>query len=276
MAQIRTQEGSALPRRGRPNAPAPVLIIAALVFLALFVAWGFLYNWFLSTWGQNNDLALGLATAFFWVLALAIVVVAVMWTRTVFAGWQTRDLLLVAVVGAAFGPLFLVWNTVYGWTGALGPWQNLIGGFWWIPVILVPYIIRKPGAALVAEIIASVIETLLGSQYGVVGAAVGGLVQGMGAEVIFMLTGWRRYDWVTLSIAGVASAVTGFVYYLPIYYAGYDLPYLAATLAAYVIGVLVFAVLGTKLIVDALLPTGVLDGFAIGRERRAKQRAEEF
>ena len=52
-------------------------------------------------------------------------------------------------------------------------------------------------------------------------AALAGLTQGMGAEVIFMLTGWKRYDWLTLALAGIASAVTGFVYLWPIYYVGY-------------------------------------------------------
>ena len=42
-----------------------------------------------------------------------------------------------------------------------------------------------------------------------------GLTQGMGAEVIFALTGWKRYDWLTLTLAGVGATITGFVYVWP-------------------------------------------------------------
>lgn len=272
--QVEPQRG---PGQNSPSPrPGPAIIVAGVGFLALFIAWGFLYNLFKQQWG-SNDVAIALATAFFWLLVFAVVAAVAWWSKTIFAAWQTRDLLLVAIVGAAFGPLFTAWSAVYTGAGVfLGPWNDLIGGFWWIPVILIPYIVRKPGAALVAEIIAATIETMLGGQYGIIGGAVGGLVQGMGAEVIFMLTAWRRYDWLTLSLAGVASAVTGFVYYIPIYYAGYSVDLLLITLVAYIIGVLIFAVVGGRLLGDALLSTGVLNRFAIGRERRQAEATTDF
>ncbi|MFL5732655.1 MAG: ECF transporter S component [Chloroflexia bacterium] len=277
MAEIATnRQGAGM----EPAKPSPVssraIVVAGVAFLLLFVAWIPLYNWFSSLTG-GNELALGIMTAVFWLLVFGVVVAAVAWSRAAFERWDTRDLMLVAVVGAAFGPLFALWTNIYTFAGGfLGPWNDLVGGFWWLPAILVPYIIRKPGAALVAETLAALVSVLAGSPYGFVGAALAGLTQGMGAEVVFMLTGWKRYDWLTLSLAGVASAVTGFVYLWPIYYVGYSTQLLLITLAAYIIGVLIFAVVGGKLLGDALLSTGVLNRFAIGRERRQAAASGEF
>lgn len=275
MAQLETnRRDAALPRDERAAVPSAALIVAGLAFLAFFAGWIPLYNWFKSLWGEN-ELLVGLASAFFWLLVFGVAVAAARWSHTIFEGWQTRDLMLTAVVAAAFGPLFAFWTVIYnGTASALGPVNDVMQGFWWMPVILVPYIIRKPGAALVAETLAALISLLAGSPYGFIGAVLAGLTQGMGAEVVFMLTGWRRYDWLTLSLAGIASAVTGFVYVWPIYYAGYATDLLLISLTALIVGVLFFAVVGGKLLGDALLATGVLNRFAIGRERRQPDTSE--
>lgn len=277
MAQITAnQPGMPSRNEARSGVPRWVTVVAGVGFLALFAVWILFYGWFSSV-ANGNELELGIIAAVFWLLVFGLVVAAVMYSHVALAGWQTRDLMLVAVVGAAFGPLFAWWAAVYNATQSfLGPWNDLVGGFWWLPAILVPYIVRKPGAALIAETLAAIVSMLAGSPYGFVGAVLAGLTQGMGAEVIFMLTGWKRYDWLTLSLAGIASAVTGFVYLWPIYYAAYAPDLLLITLAAYIVGVLLFAVVAGKLIGDALLATGVLNRFAIGRERGEARAGGEF
>lgn len=273
MARAESKNGTV---RAAHRPLGPALVVAGLAFLTLFAVWVPLYKWITAASG-GNELVTGLMSALFWLIVFAIVVVAARWSRTIFQGWQTRDLALTAVVGAIFGPLFVGWAGAYAATGVLlGPWNDVMQGFWWLPAILVPYIIRKPGAALVAETLAALVSLLAGSPYGFVGAVLAGLTQGMGAEVIFMLTGWKRYDWLTLSVAGVASALTGFVYLWPIYYIEYGTAALIITAVAFVLGVLLFAVIGGKLLGDALLQTGVLDRFAIGRERRARQATSDF
>jgi energy-coupling factor transport system substrate-specific component len=260
--------------------PTPIMIVAGIAFLALFVAWIPLHGWLaqlFNTAGDSDNLGLSLASIVLWLLVFAVVLAAARWSHTVFEGWQTSDLLLTAVVGAVFGVIFSLWTGVYAAFGAvLGPWNDLVGGLWWVPAILIPYIIRKPGAALVGETLAAFVSFLAGSPYGFIGAVIAGIVQGMGAEVVFMLTGWRSYNIVTLIAAGIAAATTGFVYLWPIYYTGYTTTALLITYAAYVIGVVLFASIGSKLLGDALLATGVLDRFAIGRDRRAAQPQVDF
>jgi energy-coupling factor transport system substrate-specific component len=257
------------------------MIVAGIAFLALFVAWIPLHNWmaqaFNTTVDDTLNVGVNLATILLWLLVFGVVVAAARWSHTVFEGWQTRDLLLTAVVGAVFGVIFSLWSGVYAFFGTiLGPWVDLVGGLWWVPAILIPYIIRKPGAALVGETIAAFVSFLAGSPYGFVGAVLAGIVQGMGAEVVFMLFGWRNYSITTLILAGIASATTGFIYLWPIYYIGYTTTALLITYAAYVIGVVLFASIGSKLLGDALLATGVLDRFAIARDKRAAQPQVDF
>ncbi|HEX8227818.1 MAG TPA: ECF transporter S component [Chloroflexia bacterium] len=281
MAQIRTDPDSGY-KPEPANTPTTLMVIAGVAFLALFAGWIFLYDWLARTLPGDENIIRGLLSALFWLVVFVVVLVAARASNTVFASWQTRDILLLALVAAAFGPLFVQWQAVYtGFGGFLlqlgvgAGWNDIAQGFWFLPAILVPYIIRRPGAALFAETLAAAVSVLAGSPYGIIGAAVGGLVQGMGAEVIFMLWGWRRYDWLTLSLAGAASAITGFVYYWPIYYAALDATLLAITATAFVIGVLLLAVIPGKLLGDALLATGVLDRFQIGRDRRDRVAASE-
>ena len=265
---------------GQNPAPTPtiLMVVAGLAYLGLFAGWIAFYGWLAQTVGTDSVWLIVL-TAFFWLLVFVVVLVAARMSNTVFATWQTRDILLLALVAAAFGPLFVQWQVVYDGVGRwlTAGWNDIFQGFWFLPVILLPYIIRRPGAALFAESLAAAVSLLGGTPYGIIGAAVGGLVQGMGAEVIYMLTGWRRYDWLTLAVAGAASAITGFIYYVPIYYAGLDPALLVLTGFSFVIGVLLLAVIPGKLLGDALLATGVLDRFQIGRDRRARSAsAEDF
>jgi energy-coupling factor transport system substrate-specific component len=278
MANIVTQEGMAGKSGNRGMASRPVVIVAALAFFGFFVAWIPLYlNVLIPLWGQNNDLALGLSSAVFWLVVFAVTIVAVRWSQTAFEAWTTADLMLTAVLGAVFGLVFLVWALVYDpISKVLVDWAALADGVWFIPAILVPYIIRKPGAALVGETLAGFIAVLLGSPWGFLGSAIAGLTQGIGAEVIFALTGWKRYDWPTLTLAGIGSAVAGFVFVWPLWNIGLSTTLLLINFVGQVIGVLVFAVVGGKLLGDALLSTGVLNRFAIGREKREATAGGEF
>ena len=55
------------------------------------------------------------------------------------AGWRTRDVVVTAVLGAAFGVVFWAWgNLVWPATAFLGPLQNLLYGPWLIPAVLGP------------------------------------------------------------------------------------------------------------------------------------------
>src|SRR5688572_8836967 len=80
--------------------------------------------------------------------------------------WRTRDIVVTAVIAVAFGVLFAAFNLL--WTGltAFGPALNILYAVWLMPAIVAAVVVRKPGAALFAEMVAAGLFTLLGSVWG--------------------------------------------------------------------------------------------------------------
>lgn len=185
-----------------------------------------------------------------------------------FAQWKTRDLIITAVLAVALGILLIAWTAVYEGPGtalltSLG--ANLLYGVYFLPGIMVPYIVRKPGTALLASFLAAAVE-LMGTQWGLP-AIIYGLLQGLGAEVVFAARGWKDYRLIILMIASVMSAAFGFVFE----YWQYAYSSLAPIVqAAYVLlrapSALILAGWLGKALADALARTGVLRGMALTRK----------
>lgn len=187
--------------------------------------------------------------------------------------WRTVDVIVAAVIAVAFGIVFQVWNII--WKGSEGPFaffaplQSIMYGVWLIPAALSALIVRKPGAALFTETVASAISVLLGSPYGAM-AILQGAVQGLGAELGFAASRYRSYRPVTAALSGALGGLFATLFDALYWYPGtswvsFRLPYIAiGTLSC-----LVIAGLGSVALTRALANTGVLDRFPAGRERAA-------
>src|SRR3954469_13690618 len=110
-------------------------------------------------------------------------------------GWTLRETLIVTVLGAVFAVLYLAWVQVWLIAQAIfgAVTMDVVMGFWFTASIVAAAIIRKPGAAFAAEVLASGVEILLGSPAGLL-LLLSGAIQGAGAEVIFAATRWRNYS----------------------------------------------------------------------------------
>jgi len=183
--------------------------------------------------------------------------------------WRTRDIMMVATIGVIFGILFYFWNILWDVVKPLvlffKPIRHLIYGFWLIPAVLAPYIIRKPGAGLISELIASIVSALIGAKWGI-DTVISGLVQGIGAEIIFGLTLWKNYKIPVLILAGAASAFAAWVHDWIMWYGGTEPHILVAMLVFIIISGIFLTGLGSKYIGDALKATDVLTGFPIASE----------
>lgn len=185
-------------------------------------------------------------------------------------GWTLREILIVAVLGAVFGVLYLAWVQVWLIAQAVfGPvTMDVVMGFWFIVSIIAAAIIRKPGAALVSELLAAATQILLGSPAGLL-LLLTGLVQGAGAEAVFAATRWRDYRLPVLIAAGVGASVFSFIYTWIRFNYGALAPGLLVTM--FVLRCLSGALLGGVLghfIVEALYRTGVLSGLPIDHAKR--------
>ena len=175
-----------------------------------------------------------------------------------FAAWRTREILLAAVIGVVFGVVFAVWNGIYGGLGELTkPLPDVLYGMWLVPAILAPVLIRRPGAALFAEMVAAGVSALLGSQWGP-DTLLSGFVQGAAAELVFAMVGYRRWSLPVLSVAAVASAVGAFVHDWALYYSGVAADVQVLRLALMAVSAIVFAAFGSLAIERSLRKAGVL------------------
>jgi energy-coupling factor transport system substrate-specific component len=174
--------------------------------------------------------------------------------------WRTRDIVVVAVIGVAFGVAFWAFGPVWRAVAFLGPAQNILYGAWVMPVLVAPLIVRKPGAALFAELVAAGLSALLGSTWGV-DTLLSGFVQGAAAELVFAFTLYRSWSLVVLALAGLASMAAAFVHDVVVWYAGYATDVLVVTAIAMAISGLVLLPTASVALVRALRRTGVLGGF---------------
>ncbi|REC97652.1 energy-coupling factor transport system substrate-specific component [Microbacterium sp. AG157] len=187
--------------------------------------------------------------------------------------WRVVDIVVAAVLGVAIGLLFWGWNTVGGlWftamdgvTPGLG---GLAAGVWLIGGVIGGLVIRKPGAALLVELIAAIVSAMIGNVWGVT-TIFSGLAQGLGAELIFLAFLYLRFTLPVAMLAGVGAGVGAWVLELFLTpnlakSVEFNLVYLG-TLA--VSGALLAGLVGW-LLVRALAATGALSRFAAGREAR--------
>lgn len=184
--------------------------------------------------------------------------------------WSLREILIVAVLGAVFGVLYLGWVQIWLIAQAIfgTVTMDVVMGFWFIVSIVAAAIIRKPGVAIISEVLAALTEILLGSPAGLM-LLLSAFIQGAGAEVVFAATGWRNYRLPVLMAAGVGAAIFSFAYTWFLF--NYSALAPGLLLAMFVLrclsGALLAGLLG-HVIVEALYRTGVLSGLTIDHERR--------
>jgi energy-coupling factor transport system permease protein len=180
------------------------------------------------------------------------------------ARWRTRDIVIVAVIGVAFGVVFQAWNLAYEAAkpifAAAPPLTDVLYGVWLIPAVLAPLIVRKPGAALFAEIVAAGVSALLGSQFGA-DALLSGFLQGLGAEVVFAATRYRVWTFPVLVMAAALSAVAAWLHDWVLYYADTDVTIQILRGIAMLISAAVITAGGSVLLARSLRRAGVLEGF---------------
>lgn len=178
--------------------------------------------------------------------------------------WRTRDIVVTAVVAVAFGVVFwawgLAWSPLDGIFAAV-PWaKNLLYAVWLVPAVLAPLIVRKPGAALFAEMVAAAVSALLGSQWGP-DTLLSGFMQGAAAELGFAFTLYRGWSFPVLSAAAIASAAAAWIHDWAVYYAAVDVGTQVLVGIAMGVSALVIVACGSVLLVRSLRQSGVLDGF---------------
>lgn len=180
------------------------------------------------------------------------------------SAWRTRDILVAAVIGVVFGIVFAVWNQVWSIlapASAIAPvYAFLIYGVWLVPAVLAPLIVRRPGAAVFAEMVAAGVSTLLGSPWGP-DVLLSGFVQGAAAELVFAFVLYRNWSWPVLGAAAVASAAAAWIHDWALYYADVDMTVQVIRFVAMALSAIFIVAAGSVLLERSLRKAGVLEGF---------------
>ena len=185
--------------------------------------------------------------------------------------WRTVDIVVAAAIAIAFGVVIWGWNQL--WAAATPAFvaipaaQNILYGMWLVPAVLGGLIIRKPGAALFTELVAASVSAILGSQWGL-DAVVSGALQGLGAEIVFLVVGYRRWTIAVALIAAIGTAIAAWVHDTPLYYADIGLGPQLVILAFMVASAILIAGIGSWLLMRSLVQTGVLAQFPAGRAQQ--------
>ncbi|WP_418968792.1 ECF transporter S component [Alloscardovia omnicolens] len=192
--------------------------------------------------------------------------------------WRVVDITVASVIAVASSLIYWLAALAYGPVSLLdsvvpGLW-GIINGFWLFAAPLALIIVRKPGAAIYAEVVAAVVESLLGNSWGGTSTFLIGLVQGIAAEIVFAAVLYKVWNvWITIlsgAVSGVACwGYTFFTNLQAIDWAGaYGFVNLLTTIAS---GAVVAGLFSWWLYIG-IAKTGALDHFESGRAVRASQK----
>jgi energy-coupling factor transport system substrate-specific component len=174
--------------------------------------------------------------------------------------WRTRDIVVTAVIAVAFGVVFAALNAAWPFLEWAGPARYALYGIWLLPAIVAPLIIRKPGAALFAEMVAASLSLLIVNQWGP-SVLLSGFVQGLAAELVFAATRYRLWSWPVLIAASLASTAAAWIHDRIFFFPTASMDFMATIGVFMAISAVVLMPLAAVGLVRALRNAGVLEGF---------------
>lgn len=191
--------------------------------------------------------------------------------------WRGVDLVTTAILAAALGVAFWGFDSfVYPITSTIGniypSLSELQLGVWIIPAVLGGVLVRKPGAALYAELIAASIELVLGGNPWSYTVLVSGACQAVGVELVLLVVAYRGLSLPLAALGGAISAVAEVIYeyfsWVPSYSVMQKVIYMICGVLS---GAIIAGGAGWGL-VRLLGRLGVLNSFAAGREARIESK----
>jgi len=179
--------------------------------------------------------------------------------------WRTRDILVAAVIGVVFGVVFWAWNNLWlvlaPISGPVPIYAFFIYGVWLMPAVLAPLIVRRPGAAVFAEMVAAAVSAFLPGNVWGPDVLLSGLVQGAAAEIVFAFTLYRVWSLPVLSAAAIASGLAAWIHDWAIYYPDVALDVQVLRGLAMAASAVVIVALGSLALARSLRRSGALEGF---------------
>ena len=190
--------------------------------------------------------------------------------------WQLRDVILASLISVLFAVVCFatVHTAIFAITPLVAPFGfgdiavEFVFGVFFFSALFSAYIMQKPGVAVIVGTLTGLIQVLMGSAFsGTV--VVSAFVQGLGAEVIFALFRYRRWNLFTVLLAAFSMTVFSFVL---AWYRGLwtDLAFgfVATRFTIRLISACVIGGLVSKFLADRLAKAGVLKSYPLAAKYR--------
>lgn len=187
--------------------------------------------------------------------------------KALFKSITIFEIVLTTVVAVALGVAFWGWTFVYEIAKPflkVSGLTYLVAGFWIFASVFLTQIVRKPGIALIASIIAAFIESLL-THWGLM-SVLWGIVQGLGAEVVFIFFAYKKWDLKVLVLASVVSTLFSYTLDYFLYeYGSLTLSFNLIQFTSFVVSSAFLAGYLSHVVSKRLVKLGLLDQFLIAK-----------
>ncbi len=163
--------------------------------------------------------------------------------------WSLQEVVLLAFIAFIFGAVLMGGGYIYAPLEAVlsiygyAPFANqILFGIWTIAGPVAAMILKRPGTAILGEVLAALAEMLYGSYFGA-GVLISGFIQGVGSELGFMVTKYHRYDGLPLWYGAIGTTVCSFIYeYFKDGYMEFSMGVILALLIVRFVSVVIFNV----------------------------------
>ncbi len=178
---------------------------------------------------------------------------------------KLSEIIFITVVSTAMGVFWwgytFIYDIVSPFLKPLGL-ENLMSGVWLMGAVFFPFIIRKPGSAILGETVAAFVQGFI-ARWGVT-SIIWGFGQSVLVELFFLALGYKRWNRAVLVVAAMISAISSYLLsFIYDKWYTYNLGFNIKQIVCFLIGGAVFAGLFSIFVANRLKKTGILNQFEI-------------
>lgn len=188
--------------------------------------------------------------------------------RIRFSAFTTAEIVMMAMLAAANGVLTMYISPVNQLLNGLGGpiATSTITGLYMLYGMLACYLIRKPGTAVITFGIGAVVQSFMGSAYGIPSAFAAAACYMVVAEAVFAVFRYRKWGMAQMMLAGGALVPIWFYFAARMFgYMKWGGDILALALVVRIASGIVLSGILSKLVGDALVKSGLLRRFAAAK-----------
>lgn len=188
--------------------------------------------------------------------------------------WRVADIALGAALSAVFGVILCGYGLVLipiirTLNAAVLPgFASITHGVWYLSGTLALLLIRKPGSAVYVNVVAAFVQVLLGSPFNIRDTVISALLQGVFAEIPFLIAKYRKFNLTLSALSGLLVAFEYGVFLSFTKYQAKSPTYITIHMITELISGLLLSGVLVWFVYLALRATGALDNFASGRTER--------